>query len=257
MSAHQRAVPEPRRSTHATAAVLVIGNEILSGKVTDTNSPYLAAELRRLGVNLRRIEVVPDEIEQIRSAVARMSAEYTWVFTSGGVGPTHDDCTMAGIAASFGESVVRHPFLEKLLHQYYGDKTNEARLRMADVPHGAEVLFGDGITIPVVHMRNVFILPGVPDLFRRQFDSVRDRFQAAPFHTQRIYVTLSEGDLVEVLEIVTATHLDVDIGSYPRFERDLDFRVMLTVDSRSPETTGAAVQRLLELLPQDCVRRVE
>src|SRR5689334_20382615 len=123
-----------------SAAAVVIGNEILSGKVTDTNSPFLATELRGLGVSLRRILVIPDELDVIATEVRTASQQHDVVFTSGGVGPTHDDITIEGVARALGRSVIRHPDLEDKLRAFYGDKINEARLKMSEVPEGAELI---------------------------------------------------------------------------------------------------------------------
>ena len=120
-----------------TAAAVMIGNEILSGKVTDTNSPFLATELRGLGVALKRVAVIPDELDAIAHEVRSCHKTYDVVFTSGGVGPTHDDITMEGIARGLGRKVILHPDIELKLRAFYGDKINRARLKMAEVPDGA------------------------------------------------------------------------------------------------------------------------
>ena len=155
----------------ARSALVVIGNEILSGKIVDTNTPFLIAELRSLGVELAEIAVVPDEVARIAEAVARVASRSEHVFTSGGVGPTHDDVTMEGVAAAFAVPVIRHPRLEALLRGYYDAQKlplEEANLRMADVPEGATLLEGPDLRWPVVAMRNVYVLPGIPEIFRRK-----------------------------------------------------------------------------------------
>src|SRR5437870_522164 len=119
-----------------TAAIIVIGNEILSGKVIDTNAVFLTRELRTLGVTLRRVLVIPDEVETIAEAIRMYQRAVDVIFTSGGVGPTHDDVTMAGIARGLGRRVVRHPLLEQKIREFSGDKINDARLKMAEVPEG-------------------------------------------------------------------------------------------------------------------------
>lgn len=242
---------------HRTAAILVIGNEILSGKVTDANSPFLARELRSLGVSLRRIEVVPDEVDVIAEAVGRMSGEFDFVFTSGGVGPTHDDRTIEGIARGLGQSVIRNGLLVDLLAQFYGDSLNEARLRMADVPAQAEVVYGGAVRIPVVMTGNVTILPGIPELFRREFLSVRERYQSAPFFCRRAYVTLMEGDIADILHAIENASADVDVGSYPTFDPSVPYRVMLTFDSKCEASASSALEQLLAQIPADQVYQVE
>lgn len=236
-----------------SAAVVIIGNEILSGKVVDENGPYLARALRTLGVCLARVEVIPDDVEEIASTVTRLRARFDFVFTSGGVGPTHDDRTVEGIAASLGRKVVPHPQLEQELREYYGSRINEAILRMALVPEGALVLAGEGIPIPVVTVENVIVLPGIPELFRLEFESIRLRFQAAPFHSRRVYVSLFESDIVHVLEEFVHRFPEVDLGSYPRLEEDNGYKVMLTLDGKKCERCEASLAWLLHALPAGSV----
>src|SRR6266404_4751275 len=137
-----------------TAGILLIGNEILSGKITDANAAYLCRELRGLGVEVRRITVIPDEVDLIAAEVSRFGADYDVVFTSGGVGPTHDDVTIEGVARAAGVSVIRHPALVALLEGYYKDALNDAHLKMAEVPEGAELLVDESVRFPTILMRN-------------------------------------------------------------------------------------------------------
>ena len=147
-----------------TAGIIVIGNEILSGKVVDTNSPFLARELRGLGVTLCRILTIPDELDAIAEAVAAFHRAYDVVFTSGGVGQTHDDLTIAGVARGLGRRVIRHPAIEEKIREYFKDKLNEARLRMAEVPDGTELIVDGRLGFPTFKCENVYILPGIPEI---------------------------------------------------------------------------------------------
>src|SRR2546428_6410411 len=140
-----------------TAGIVVIGNEILSGKTRDENSPYLVSELRDLGVDVRKISVIPDELRLISDEVRNFSKCYDYVFTTGGVGPTHDDLTMEGIAAAVGRRTERHPELETTLRQYYSRDLIDGNLRMADVPGGAQLVGGKGMWFPVIAVENVYI----------------------------------------------------------------------------------------------------
>jgi molybdenum cofactor synthesis domain-containing protein len=158
-----------------TAGIVVIGNEILSGKVTDTNSPFLARELRKLGVTLLCITTIPDDVDVIAATVKGFAERFEIVFTSGGVGPTHDDVTMEGVARAFGRKVVRHPELDKRLRQYLGANANQARMRMADVPDGAELIHDERLGFPTVLCENVYILPGIPEILEQKFTSLQDR----------------------------------------------------------------------------------
>src|SRR5712691_3132226 len=149
-----------------TAGIILIGNEILSGKIADVNAAYLCRELRQLGVDVRRISVVPDEVELIAREVGAQSRDFDVVFTSGGVGPTHDDVTIEGVARAMGVPVVRHPRLVATLEGYYRGELNDAHLKMAEVPDGAELMADGELVFPAVVVRNIYILPGVPEIFR-------------------------------------------------------------------------------------------
>src|SRR5512137_2487004 len=160
----------PRRATTAhgkrmakTAGILIIGSEVLSGKVTDENSPYLVRELRGLGVDVRRIVTIPDEIRVIVEVVRDMARNHDLVFTTGGVGPTHDDVTIAAIAQAFNRRLVRHPLLEEALRRHYANGITAAQLRMAEVPEGSRLLGAEDFHLPIVACENVFIFPGIPE----------------------------------------------------------------------------------------------
>ena len=152
-----------------TAGIVVIGNEILSGKVTDTNSSFLTRELRAMGVDVRRISVIPDDLDDIARTVRRFHETFDLVFTSGGVGPTHDDITIEGIARAFERRVVREPELERKLRDFYKEKVNDARLKMSEVPEGAELIYGGTLAFPTLKVENVYILPGIPEILQSKF----------------------------------------------------------------------------------------
>jgi molybdenum cofactor synthesis domain-containing protein len=240
----------------STAAIVVVGNEILSAKVTDENGPFLARELRALGVELRRIETVPDEIPLIVDALQRCLAAAKWVFTSGGIGPTHDDVTIAAIAKAFGRRVVLDDTTLRLLRARYGDQLNAARTRLAEVPEGAHVEFHQGFLFPVISLENVTILPGVPSLLREGFLRIRERFRVAPIFSRALFFTLGEGALAEHLDATVARYPSVAIGSYPRFD-DADHRVKVTFDGREAAEVAAAAGFLRAQVPAECIVREE
>ncbi|HEY3355910.1 MAG TPA: competence/damage-inducible protein A [Polyangia bacterium] len=239
-----------------TAAIVVIGNEILSGKTEDTNSRFLIRELRELGVRLMRMHVVLDDPAEIGAATVACAERYDYVFTSGGVGPTHDDLTIAAIARAFGRAVVRHPELERRLRDHYGAAVAERNLRMADLPVGAELVGGDVLRWPVVALGNVYILPGVPEIFRRKFSAIRERFRHVPFHVRALFSGEDEGFLAGFLDRVVAAFPDVEIGSYPRFA-DGAWQVKITFESRDGARVDAALAALVALLPPSSVTGVE
>lgn len=240
-----------------TAAILVIGDEILSGKTIDENARFLIGELRDLGVALRRILVIPDGVDEIAAAAAELSARYTHVFTSGGVGPTHDDLTMEGVARAFGAKIVRHPGLEQLLRDFYGATLEERNLRMADLPEGTTLERGADHAWPVIVFRNLYILPGIPSIFRRKFLSIRERFRQRPFHNACVYTADDEGRIAGHLDRIAADYPDVAVGSYPRLEigQGADgWRVKVTLESKEQERVLRAVAELCELLGPSVVR---
>jgi len=239
-----------------TAAVIVIGNEILSGKIADTNSNFLARELRALGVSLERILVVPDCIETIAEAVADFSGKFDFVFTSGGVGPTHDDVTIAGVARGLGVPVVRHPILERQIRQYGAGSADEARLKMADVPEGAELVFGEELAFPVLKVRNIFILPGVPELFRAKFQALRQRFASAPFFLRAVYVRVPETAMVPYLNATLDAFPSLLLGSYPKWN-DPEYQVRVTLESKDASYLERAFAHLLDQIPPEFVVRTE
>jgi len=243
-----------------TAAILVIGNEILSGKVADENARYLIGELRRLGVSLRRIEVIPDVVGEIASRVRALAGTVDHLFTSGGVGPTHDDVTLAAVGEAFGMPIARNAELEALLRNGYGPRLQERDLRMADIPVGARLEHGpggQGTNWPVVVVRNVWILPGVPSIFRRKFEAVRELFRAPPIHGRALYSRAGEGEIAGALDETVAQFAaaGVEVGSYPHLDA-ADYRVKVTLDGRDPAAVDRALAFLAERLG-DAVAKTE
>ena len=158
-----------------TAAHLVIGNEILSGKIQDANTYALAKELRSLGVELRRVVVVPDEIDTIAAEVNALRVTHDYLFTSGGVGPTHDDVTIIAIARALGRRVVRFAEVERLIREYYGSRCTDDHLRMADLVEGTELAVAAETGMwPTFVLGNIFVLPGVPEIYRMKLLTVTD-----------------------------------------------------------------------------------
>ncbi|MEZ4404327.1 MAG: competence/damage-inducible protein A [Kofleriaceae bacterium] len=237
-----------------TAAIVVIGDEILSGKFADENAAFLIGELRSLGVELRRITVIPDDHDDIAATVADAAARCTYVFTSGGVGPTHDDVTIAAIAHARGVPVVRDLDLERRVRAYWGDAIAPANLRLADVPAGATLVWGDSTTWPVVTLDNIHILPGVPALFRRKFLDIRERFRTTPVAIARLYIDREEGALAPALDQVVASHPAVKLGSYPRFG-ETAFQVIITVEGADAAEVDRAAAALAAEVGPALVRR--
>jgi molybdenum cofactor synthesis domain-containing protein len=239
-----------------TAGIIVIGNEILSGKVVDTNSPFLTRELRALGVTVRRILTVPDELEEIAPAVAEFHRAYDFVFTSGGVGPTHDDVTIEGVARGLSRRVIRHPAIEGRIRDFYKDKANEARLKMAEVPEGTELIVDGRLGFPTLKCENIYVLPGIPEILEQKFHAIRDRFAASPYFLRVVYTSEGEGSIAEHLNATLRTFPELLLGSYPKIG-DPEYAVKLTLESKDREYVERALAHLLGLLPPDAVVRTE
>jgi molybdenum cofactor synthesis domain-containing protein len=239
-----------------TAGIIVVGNEILSGKVVDTNSPFLTRELRKLGVTVRRIVTIPDELDEIAPAVATFHRAYDVVFTSGGVGPTHDDVTIEGVARGLGRRVIRHPDIEAKLREYFGDKINDARLRMAEVPEGTELIVDGRLGFPTLKCENVYILPGIPEILEQKFAALRERFVVAPYFLRVVYTREGEGSIAEHLNATVAAFPDLLLGSYPKIG-DPEYAVKLTLESKDAGVVERALAHLLRLLPPEAVVRTE
>lgn len=241
-------------SVTKTAAMVVIGNEILSGKVTDSNSPFLAKALRAAGVSLERIVVIPDDVALIGETVAANAAMFDYVFTSGGVGPTHDDLTMDGIAAGFGVDVIEHAELREMIAKAVGDTLSESHLKMAQVPDGAE-LVGDHKYFPTVRMRNVYVLPGIPEIFEAKIQGLRDRFEGAPFHLRQILVSVGETRIADYLNETLVRFPELMLGSYPKFANE-EYSVRLTLESKNEEYLEAALEDLVGRMPESYIVEV-
>lgn len=237
-----------------TAAILVIGNEILTGKVEDSNARFLTGELFELGVHLKRIHVVPDEVDAIADAVRSLAPGHDHVFTSGGVGPTHDDVTVAGIAKALGREIVRVEPIARVLRKHYGERCNDDVLRMAEAPAGFELIECCDHYWPVLAVENIVILPGVPEIFRRKFTSIRERFRSTPFAVRVLHTTLDEGLLAAHLNRITAAFPDVAVGSYPQFT-DPSWKVRITLESKDAAAVDKAAGDLQKSLGDTFVVR--
>lgn len=231
-----------------TAAVLIIGNELLTGKTRDTNTELLARELFGLGIELRRVILCPDELATISDELQNLRRRFDLVFTSGGVGPTHDDVTVAAVARAFGHELVRSPEIEVLLRQFFGDRYNEKCARMAEVPSGSELVSSPNARWPILKVGNVFVLPGLPEIFRRKMTIVREHLAGdPPFISRCVRTRLDETELAELLNQLHRDHPEVAIGSYPRSGEA--YRVAITIDGRDTSRVDQAVQALLAAIP--------
>ena len=239
-----------------TAAAIIIGDEILSGKVRDANTVPLIDLFADIGVELQRISCIGDAEEDIIAEVRSCSERYDAVITSGGVGPTHDDRTVAAIATAFGVGVERHPELVEMIHAWWGERFTDAALRMAEIPAGSRLIYSNDGLIPMVAFRNVYIFPGIPRLFAAKIEALRGELDGSPRHRADLYLSADESAIADRLAAVDEASPEVKIGSYPRSEGE-DHRVWITVEAADADSVNTAVDRLIEVLSADDVVRVE
>jgi molybdenum cofactor synthesis domain-containing protein len=254
------ATPSRALASAPAAAALVIGDEILSGKVEEANVAALARALRSLGVLLRRVVVVMDDVQTIADEVRELARTHDWLFTSGGVGPTHDDVTIEGVARAFGVRVVVSPEMEDMLRAHYRERCTEGHLRMALVPEGASLEVTSEVRWPTIRLENTWLLPGIPEVFRMKLPVVVQyltRVLHGPaFVSTAVYVKMDEGDLKPLLDRVVAEFPDVSVGSYPKW-LDPTYRTKLTFDATSTERVQAARGAFVALLPKGEPQRIE
>ena len=205
-----------------TAAILVIGDEILSGRTKDKNIGYIAEYLTNIGIDLREVRVVPDVEDEIVTALNALRARYTYVFTTGGIGPTHDDITADSVAKAFGVGIDHHPRAVAVMKARFdalGTEMNEARMRMARVPNGAELVPNKVSAAPGFWIGNVITMAGVPAIMQAMLDEVAPKLKTgAQMLSESIRADLREGDIGTELGEVAKQHPGVSIGSYPFFD---------------------------------------
>jgi molybdenum cofactor synthesis domain-containing protein len=234
-----------------TAALVVIGDEILSGRTQDTNVAQLARWLNGEGIRLAEVRMVPDVSERIGEAVNALRTQHDYVFTTGGIGPTHDDITVDAIAAAFGVPVIVHPEARQILEDYYRDRQGgltEARLRMARTPQGAELLRNPYSGAPGVKLGNVYILAGVPAIAASMLESLTGQLEGGrPVVSVTVGARAAESDVADMLRETEAANPGVAIGSYPFF-RDGGYGANFVIRSEDGDLARATGQALAERL---------
>ena len=223
-----------------TAAILLIGNELLSGKVDDENGKFLIHELRDLGVDVCELRIVPDIVDRIAISIRELASLHDHVFTSGGVGPTHDDLTMASVAAAFDVGMdVNQGLADRIRQHHPNGEQVEPWLKMANVPVGSNLLYAGDVWWPVFMMENVYVLPGIPEMFRRQFTAIRDRFKADRLLLRSVYLRVGEGLIAAPLTRASVAFPRVMFGSYPVLHVP-EYHVKVTLESHCREELDRA-----------------
>ena len=228
-----------------TACVIVIGNEILSGRTRDANLAYLGARLNDIGVRLMEARVIPDLDEAIVATVNEVRRRFTYVFTTGGIGPTHDDITAASIAKAFGVALVENPEARAILDAHYPPgELNQARLRMARTPEGATLIENPVSKAPGFQMDNVFVMAGIPEIMQAMFESLVHRLVGGkPLISRSVTVYLPESKVALGLEALQGRYSDVEMGSYP-FNRAGRLGTRLVLRATEAERLDAAANEL-------------
>ncbi|PRQ07729.1 competence/damage-inducible protein A [Enhygromyxa salina] len=253
--------------SRAKAAILLIGNELLSGKIRDENGWYLTQVCRRRGLAVREIAVVPDEHEAIGAALLRLLQEVPLVFTSGGVGPTHDDVTMEAIARATNRALVRDPQMEALLRDHYKERATQTALRMADVPNGTQLRALPGWPVmrldlargerfephpPLAHDARLYILPGIPALLRAKIEALEGLADELPpgrdWALVALHTRLDESRLAPSLDATVAAFPDIEIGSYPSWNPDENGRLQVLVKVTFEGSDAARAQAARDAL---------
>jgi molybdenum cofactor synthesis domain-containing protein len=241
-----------RETESPTAAVLVVGDEILSGRTKDRNIGYIADYLAALGIDLLEARIVPDREESIVDALDALRSRYTYVFTTGGIGPTHDDITADAVARAFGVPLRHDPRAVAMLRERFSESDlNKARLRMARIPEGGELIPNAATKAPGFRIGNVIVLAGVPSIMQAMLDTVGPSLQAGVrMQVVSIEARLREGDVGGPLAEVARRHPGVLIGSYPHFD-GVSFKTALVLRSRDGLALAAAeadVRTMVEAL---------
>lgn len=229
---------------------MVVGTELLNGSIADANTPWLAKLLYSRGVDLVRVEFIPDDPKDIQDTVLELKRRVGpdgFVFSSGGIGPTHDDVTYEALSAALGATLKLHePTVQRMKEVYdrRGLELNAARLRMATLPDPCEVLVTPGLWVPLVQLQGVYILPGIPKLFQSMVSAHQERFTGIAHHSKTLYTHLGEGDIAGPLAKIAAEHSKVTIGSYPNVHDSPDqaFNVKLQLNGRDPAAVEAATE---------------
>lgn len=232
-----------------TASLIIIGNEVLSGRTRDANLQYLATRLNDIGVRLMEVRVIADIEDEIVEAVNILRKKYDYVFTTGGIGPTHDDITSASVAKAFGLAHGRHPEAERILLEHYKpEDVTEARMKMSETPEGAELIFNPISKAPGFRVENVYVMAGVPKIMQAMFEGFRHALSGgAPMRSRSIAAFVGEGKLGDQLGEIQKRHPDVEIGSYP-FVRDGRFGTSLVARHTDAEAIDAVIGEICDLV---------
>ncbi|MDP3533452.1 MAG: molybdopterin-binding protein [Alphaproteobacteria bacterium] len=232
-----------------TSAIIVIGSEIISGRTQDLNVQFLAQKLDQRGIDLKEVRIITDDENMIIETVNALRSKYNYIFTTGGIGPTHDDITALSIAKAFNLPLIRHPEIVDLI-QKRKPKTVAASYRMADVPEGS-TLIGNPVTqVPGFKIENVYVFAGIPEIMQGMFASIEETLvKGLPTLTKTIHCHMGESLLADGLSTIQHKFKEVEIGSYP-YQIETDWHVNVVVRSKDPKPLNAATQNIVDLIQE-------
>lgn len=239
-----------RNDATVTAAILVIGDEILSGRTKDKNIGYIAEYLTAIGIDLSEVRVVPDVEDEIVAALNALRQRYTYVFTTGGIGPTHDDITADAVAKAFGVPIGYDPRAVAMMRERFAEhELNEARMRMTRIPQGADLVANKVSKAPGFWIGNVIVMAGVPNIMHAMLDEVAPKLRTGTkMLSESIRADLKEGDIGTQLGEVARAHPDVAIGSYPFFDEAMGPNTNVVIRSRDSDKIAAARRAVVQML---------
>jgi molybdenum cofactor synthesis domain-containing protein len=234
---------------HITAGIVIIGNEILSGRTLDTNNRHIALELLPLGIEVVEVRVVPDIEEKIVEAVNALRCQYTYVFTTGGIGATHDDITVASIAKAFDRPLVENQEALSIIKNHYNDRFNSIRARMALMPENVTLIQNSVSRVPSFQIDNVFVLAGMPSVMKAMLNDVLPRLKkGAPFYSNSITSNLHEGVIGDALAHIQNQYPAISIGSYPFYNSPTDVGTTLVLKGKDTHILAHATQAILSMV---------
>ena len=242
---------------HQTVGILLIGDELLSGKVADENAAFLCRELTARGLVVRRVLVVTDEIDEVVEALDDLRRRYDYIITSGGIGPTHDDITVEAVGRALGRPLEVHPDLRQRARELFGAELEPAHLKMATIPRGSTLVESNETRWPALVVDRVFVLAGVPKIMRRSFAAVSSLLPKSDArHLSTLFLTIDEWTLAPALDRAVEAFPHVQIGSYPVLG-DPTYRVRVTLEGHDGQAVDDATALLRDQIPEEQVVRAE
>ena len=235
-------------TSEVRAALIIIGNEVLSGRTQDANLAYIASGLNDVGVQMREVRVIPDVEETIIATVNELRARFDYVFTTGGIGPTHDDITSDSVAKAFGVPLLRDPRAVELLKKVIKpENLNEARLRMANIPEGASLIDNPVSAAPGFNIGNVYVMAGVPRIMQAMFDGIEHTLKGGEkVLSKSVTLHIGEGSIATALGDIQTRNPTVDIGSYP-FTRDSGYGTVIVARGTDATLVAAVSAEVAEM----------